>query len=67
MSRRNFAWLIGIAAVSLFGFAVSDSAPTSRTRQGLRTGHLLVDVLQEVRTSTSSTWTPSGSGSWSRT
>jgi carboxyl-terminal processing protease len=50
MSRRNLAWLIGIAAVSLFGFAVSYSAPTRERDKDYELVHLLVDVLQEVRT-----------------
>ncbi len=49
MSRRNLAWLIGIAAVSLFGFAVSYSAPTHERDRDYELVHLLVDVLQEVR------------------
>jgi carboxyl-terminal processing protease len=49
MSRRNLAWLIGIAAVSLFGFAVSYSAPTRERDRDYELVHLLVDVLQEVR------------------
>jgi carboxyl-terminal processing protease len=49
MSRRNLAWLIGIAAVSLFGFAVSYSAPTHERDKDYELVHLLVDVLQEVR------------------
>lgn len=49
MSRRNLAWLIGIAAVSLFGFAVSYSAPTRERDKDYELVHLLVDVLQEVR------------------
>jgi carboxyl-terminal processing protease len=49
MSRRNLAWLISIAAVSLFGFAVSYSAPTRERDKDYELVHLLVDVLQEVR------------------
>jgi carboxyl-terminal processing protease len=49
MSRRNLAWLIGIAAVSLFGFAVSYSAPTRERDRDYELVRLLVDVLQEVR------------------
>ncbi len=49
MSRRNLAWLIGIAAVSLFGFAVSYSAPTRERDRDYELVHLVVDVLQEVR------------------
>jgi carboxyl-terminal processing protease len=49
MSRRNLAWLIGIAAVSLFGFTVSYSAPTRERDRDYELVHLLVDVLQEVR------------------
>jgi carboxyl-terminal processing protease len=43
------AWLIGIAAVSLFGFAVSYSAPTRERDRDYELVRLLVDVLQEVR------------------
>jgi carboxyl-terminal processing protease len=49
MSRRNLAWLIGIVAVSFFGFAVSYSAPTRERDKDYELVHLLVDVLQEVR------------------
>ena len=38
MSRRNLAWLLGIAAVTLLGAAVLYSAPTAREGQGLRDG-----------------------------
>ncbi|MGH9677712.1 MAG: S41 family peptidase, partial [Candidatus Acidiferrum sp.] len=49
MSRRNLAWLLGIAGVSLFGIAVSYSAPTRERDNDYEMVHLLVDVLHEVR------------------
>src|SRR5947209_4738861 len=49
MSRRNLSWLLGIAAVSLFGFAVTYSAPTSEKDKDYELIRLLVDVLHEVR------------------
>lgn len=49
MSRRNLAWLLGIAAVSLLGFAVSHSAPSREKDKDYELVRLLVDVLQEVR------------------
>lgn len=49
MSRRNLAWLLGIVAVSLFGFAVSYSAPTRERDKDYELVHLIVDVLHEVR------------------
>jgi carboxyl-terminal processing protease len=49
MSRRNLFWLLGIAAVSIFGLAVSYSAPTREKEQDYELVRLLVDVLHEVR------------------
>ena len=49
MSRRNLAWLLATAAVSLLGLAVSYSAPTRERDQDYELVHLLVDVLHEVR------------------
>jgi carboxyl-terminal processing protease len=50
MSRRNLAWLLGIVAISVFGFAVSYSASTHEKDKDYELIHLLVDVLHEVRT-----------------
>jgi carboxyl-terminal processing protease len=49
MSRRNLFWLLGIAAVSLLGMAVSYSAPTRERDKDYELVRLLVDVLHEVR------------------
>jgi carboxyl-terminal processing protease len=49
MSRRNLFWLLGIAAVSLFGMAVSYSAPTREKDRDYELVRLVVDVLHEVR------------------
>jgi carboxyl-terminal processing protease len=49
MSRRNLFWLLGIAAVAVFGMAVSYSAPTREKDKDYELVRLLVDVLQEVR------------------
>jgi carboxyl-terminal processing protease len=49
MSRRNLFWLLGIAAVSLLGLAVSYSAPTRERDKDYELVRLLVDVLHEVR------------------
>jgi carboxyl-terminal processing protease len=48
MSRRNLYWLIGIVAVSLFGFTVSYSAPTRDKEKDFELVRLVVDVLHEV-------------------
>jgi hypothetical protein len=48
MSRRNLAWLLGIAAVSLLGLAVSQSAPSREKNQDYELVKLVVDVLDEV-------------------
>jgi carboxyl-terminal processing protease len=49
MSRRNLFWLLGIAAVSVFGMAVAYSATTREKEQDYELVRLLVDVLHEVR------------------
>jgi carboxyl-terminal processing protease len=49
MSRRNLFWLLGIAAVCVFGMAVSYSAPTREKDKDYELVRLLVDVLHEVR------------------
>lgn len=49
MSRRNLYWLLGIAAVSLFGITVSYSAPTREKDKDYELVRLVVDVLHEVR------------------
>jgi carboxyl-terminal processing protease len=49
MSRRNLFWLLGIAAVSTFGFAVAYSAPTREKDKDYELVRLMVDVLHEVR------------------
>lgn len=50
MSRWNLAWLLGIAAITLVGLSLSQSAPTvdggSKKHDNIR---LLVDVLDEVQ------------------
>ena len=48
MSRRNLYWLLGIVTVSLFGFAVSYSAPTRDKETDYELVRLVVDVLHEV-------------------
>lgn len=49
MPRRNLAWLIGIAAVAIFGIAISHSAPSHEGDQDYKLVKLFVDVLQQVR------------------
>src|SRR3954467_14177875 len=49
MSRRNLFWLLGIAAVSLLGLAVSYSAPPQERQKDYELVRLVVDVLHEVR------------------
>src|SRR5437588_497076 len=49
MPRRNLFWLLGIAAITLFGFAVSYSAPTREQDRDYEMVRLVVDVLHEVR------------------
>jgi carboxyl-terminal processing protease len=48
MPRRNLFWLLGIVAVSAFGFAVSYSAPTADRDRDYELVRLVVDVLHEV-------------------
>jgi carboxyl-terminal processing protease len=49
MSRSNLYWLLGIAAVAVFGMAVSYSAPTREKDRDYELVRLVVDVLHEVR------------------
>ena len=49
MSRRNLFWLLGIAALAVFGLAVSYSAPTREKDKDYELVRLMVDVLHEVR------------------
>jgi carboxyl-terminal processing protease len=49
MPRRNLAWLLGIAAVAVFGLAVSHSAPSREKDRDYEMVRLVVDVLHEVR------------------
>lgn len=48
MSRYNLAWLIGICAVSLFGFAIVTGAPSREQEKNYELVDLIVDVLEEV-------------------
>jgi carboxyl-terminal processing protease len=49
MSRRNLYWLLGIAAVSVFGIAVAYATPTREKDRDYELVRLMVDVLHEVR------------------
>jgi carboxyl-terminal processing protease len=50
MSRRNLAWLLGIASVTLFGYGVFGYAvPTKEKDRDYEMVRLVVDVLHEVR------------------
>src|SRR5262249_55939074 len=50
MSRRNLAWLLGIAAVSVFSYTVFGFAVTNREKdRDYELVRLVVDVLHEVR------------------
>jgi carboxyl-terminal processing protease len=49
MPVRNLGWLLGIAAVAVFGFAVSHSAPPREKDRDYEMVRLVVDVLHEVR------------------
>ena len=49
MPRQNLAWLVGIFAISLFGFFVSVGAGTKQQDQDYEHVRLFVDVLHEVR------------------
>jgi carboxyl-terminal processing protease len=51
MSRRNLAWLLGIAAVSLLALAIFESYPTYAQHEDYEDVALVVDVLQKVRQS----------------
>jgi carboxyl-terminal processing protease len=48
MPRWNLAWLLGIAAVSLLGYAVSHSAPPREKDRDYELVRLVVDVIDEV-------------------
>jgi carboxyl-terminal processing protease len=48
MPRRNLAWLLGISAVVLLGYAVSHSAPPREKDRDYELVRLVVDVLDEV-------------------
>jgi carboxyl-terminal processing protease len=49
MSRRNLAWLLGIAAASLFTVAVFVRVPSRADNKDYEMVRLIVDVLHEVR------------------
>jgi carboxyl-terminal processing protease len=49
MPRRNLAWLLGAAAVTLLGAAVLYSAPTHEKDKDYELVRLMVDVLHQVR------------------
>jgi carboxyl-terminal processing protease len=48
MPRWNLAWLLGISAVVLLGYTVSQSAPTREHDRDYELVRLVVDVLDEV-------------------
>jgi carboxyl-terminal processing protease len=48
MPRWNLAWLLGISAVVLLGYAVSHSAPLREKDRDYELVRLVVDVLDEV-------------------
>ncbi len=48
MPRWNLGWLLGISAVGLLGFAVSQSAPPREKDRDYELVRLVVDVLDEV-------------------
>src|SRR5262249_1463998 len=48
MPRRNLAWILGIAAATVLGLAVSYSAPQRERDENYDLVRLLVDVLDEV-------------------
>ena len=48
MSRRNFAWFLGVSGVFLLGYTVSRSAPTHEQDQDYNLVGLVVEVLKEV-------------------
>ena len=49
MPRRNLAWLLGVAALTLLGAAVLYSAPTKEKDKDYEMVRLMVDTLHEVR------------------
>ena len=49
MSRQNFAWLLGISAVSLFGFVVALEGKDRERELDYDHVRLFVDVLHKVR------------------
>jgi carboxyl-terminal processing protease len=49
MPRRNLAWLLGVAAVCLFGLAVAQQAPTAAEDDDYELVRLMVDTLHKVR------------------
>ena len=49
MPRRTFAWLLGVAALTLLGAAVLYSAPTKEKDKDYEMVRLVVDTLHEVR------------------
>ena len=49
MPRRNLFWLLGLVAVSVFGLAVSYSAPSAERDKDYELVRLVVDVLHEVQ------------------
>jgi carboxyl-terminal processing protease len=49
MSRRTLYWLLATASVTVFGLAVSYSAPSREKDHDYELVRLVVDVLQEVR------------------
>jgi carboxyl-terminal processing protease len=48
MPRSNLAWLLGISAVALLGYAVGHSAPPREKDRDYELVRLVVDVLDEV-------------------
>jgi carboxyl-terminal processing protease len=49
MSRRNLAWLLGIAAISVFAVVVFACVPSRAENKDYEMVRLIVDVLHEVR------------------
>jgi carboxyl-terminal processing protease len=49
LSRRNLFWALAVASITVFGLAVSYSAPTREKDHDFELVRLVVDVLQEVR------------------
>src|SRR5438093_1471788 len=48
MPRRNLAWLLGVAAVCLFGLAVAQQAPTADDDAAYEAGILAGDALLKI-------------------